>query len=537
MNGAEIISTANKFANSYLKNGSCLNSAIANVAKKDKLSKTEIERLVEETNKATFLLLLERKGEQVFPIADYDKIKSILSPNIEKTASEVINFEPMSYSNSNFRSQLGNYQQNTIVKEASVKKYEDREVAYIEALCKIASEYLEEYSEMMKLNTLTHRRYNYSTDMMKTAEANNDTEVLRIRDVEANLIKKAAIFENILSTMEKSGGFFGELNPIRAFLKSGSPLIAAGAAMNLGTAATVGLPLALAGGAAKLAIGGAAKAAPAALPFIANKGVKNFGTTLTLTSEGSKAAHLANAARKAPSVVGPAAYIAKEANENSIKEKQAFIAPLLEAGAGMLSGPIGQSALKWGGRLMGASDVVSKIAKPITSIGPGASLLKSANFMDTVIGKFNSTNMLNGMSHVTDLAVPALMTGVAAREFFPIGFLGGLAAAAAKKIGGGIALTMNKKEFDHSFNTIMRNNPEFANDRAKVRGYFDVVANSAPSLAKDPLVAENLVKNMNAYGGVDFNTIAALKKTESTGQFPPSDNGMNRIKPLSFSRK
>ena len=102
MNQSELLLTAKTIAQSHLTSGTDLNDSITKIASTQSLSKPQIERLVEETNKATFLELFEKKGEQEFPVADYQVIKSKLTPKIEKTAAEKLHFEPLTYSDSLF---------------------------------------------------------------------------------------------------------------------------------------------------------------------------------------------------------------------------------------------------------------------------------------------------------------------------------------------------------------------------------------------------------------------------------------------------
>jgi len=233
---------------------------------------------------------------------------------------------------------------------------------------------------------------------------------------------------------------------------------------------------------------------------------RNVNTTLTLGTEGSRAYQHAKTVAKGHNLIGPGANVFREALG---MEKQAFVeelAPVVK--------PLFQSALKWGGRALGVSQAVGKLTQNTTGmIGPGKIALASESL--------NKNASVVGIQHVLDFLTPMATLGPFA----------GITAAAAKKLGGGIALTMNKKEFDNSFDTIMKNNPDLAENKQQVRGYFDVVSRHAPSLAKDPLVAESIVKNMNAFGGVDYNTIRGLRETEALGK-RDDRNGLASLLPV-----
>ena len=527
MNASELLLTAKKIAESHVSSGTDLNDSITKIASEQSLSKNQIDRLVEETNKATFLELLEKKGEQEFPVASYETIKGKMTSKIEKNASENVKFGALNYSNSNFKTQVGENRisDSSMTKTASEIVLSEEGMAHYEALVKVATEIWTDYNTYLDLQALGQKRYgnNYNdcATLVKIASEHNDNEILQLKTIEASLIKQAAIFEVIFNKMEKvAGALWGELNPAKAALHAGGGIInrsanAAGAVVNLGTKAVIKGTLGLPVGAAKMGLKGAAFAAPVAVPFAMKHGVKNLNTTLSLATDVPRAIRGAGVTAKAKNFIGPGAMGMES------------LAMVKEAGVESLGMPLFQNALKWGGRALGVSNAIGKVTKnAVDKIGPGMTALASE-------GMGKDAGFMDGLQHALEFVTPAAVFGLSGG---PIGVLGGIASAAAKKIGGGIALTMNKKEFENSFDTIMKNNPELAENKKQVRGYFDVVSRHAPSLAKDPLVAESIVKNMNAFGGVDYNTIRGLRETEAQGKAGPSEKGLSGLSAMMFGR-
>jgi predicted RNA-binding protein Jag len=514
MNPSELLLTAKKIAENHVCSGSDLNDAITKVASEQNLSKPQIERLIEETNKATFLDLLEKKGEQEFPVANYDTVKSKLAPKIEKTASVKPKFDSLTYSNSEFKSALGNeHQVKNIVKTANQKELSDDAKAYLEALEKVANEFWNNYNTYMNLEALGQKRYGIkyqdASELIKVASVHNDQEIIQLENLEQILTKQSAVFEIIYNKLEKVAGFFwGEQNPINAALNAGGGPIkrtahAAGAVINNVFHKAVGVPAVMAGGAAKAGLSAAAKGAVVAVPLTAGLAMKHSNTAFTLATEGPRGIRSARESAGNKNIVG---------NVNP---------ELLKTGGvdQLFTNPLAKKALAWGGAALTGMDALGKVTKnAVDKIGPGA-ILKTGQIK-------KEAGFMEGLQQALEFVTPSVVYGSMAG---PVGALGGIAAAAAKKLGGGIALTMNKKEFDQSFDTIMKNNPELADNKKQVRGYFDVVSRHAPSLAKDPLVAESIVKNMNAFGGVDYNTVRGLRETESLGKPGPTDKGLSGL--------
>jgi hypothetical protein len=508
MNPIELVLTAKKIAEGHVTSGIDLNDSILKVASDNNLSKPQIERLVEETNKATFMELLEKKGEQEFPVADYQTIKGKMIPKIEKNASENLQFENLNYSQDGFTELLGSERisKPTIEKVASTHGFSEEGLAYFEALYKVASDYLTDYNRLLDLEALGQKRYgnNYSEakDLVKIAEIHNDKEILELKELQINLEKNGHVFEFISNKMEKIGAFspWGNTNPFKA----NSIPHAVGAAINFATKHTIGLPFGLAGGAAKVGLKGAAVAAPVLLPLALKGVVKNPNASLTIASEGSKAIKGAKGVLKGNNFIGPGATL-NDGLISTAMEKKALLEGAIPAMTALFKSPLAKVVS--GALTVGSA--ASKLTKPVGQIGTGLTALASE-------GVNKEAGIGSGLQALLENVTPIVEFG--AKSITPFGIMAGITALAAKKLGGGIALTMNKREFDRSFDTIMKNNPDFASNKDQVRGYFDVVSRHAPSLAKDPLVAESIVKNMNAFGGVDYNTVRGLRQTEQLGQ-------------------
>ena len=511
MNPSELLLTAKKIAENHVGSGSDLNDAITKVASERNLSKPQIERLVEETNKATFLDLLEKKGEQEFPVADYDTVKSKLAPKIEKNASAPLSFDKLTYSDVNFKDSLGtDHIAQVIEKVAGEEIATEDEIAYITALLKVGQEFNQNYDRFMELEALGQKRYGYkhqdASDLVKIAEVHNDQEILELESLDKTLDKQAAVIEVILEKCALLGPVgrgigkivWGNTNITNAVAQSiagpkPAPVRAAiGASLNkivrLGVKAGTGTVGTVAK--AGLAMGGAA------LPLVPLAAKASLNTAFTTVEQGGKAIRGTRNALTGHNFVGTGL----EAVASDLTKE----AGVLDLAKGLFKNPI-----------LGAAGSVLNAVKPVASIGTKlASVNKEAGFMQ-------------GLQQALEFITPAVVYNAT-----PGGMLGGIAAAAAKKLGGGIAITMNRKEFDNSFDTIMKNNPELADNKKQVRGYFDVISRHAPSLAKDPLVAESIVKNMNAFGGVDYNTVRGLRETESLSSSGPSEKGLSGLTPM-----
>jgi len=397
MKGLEIRFAANRIASDYISHGKDMNSGIAKIASDKHLNDDQISRLVEESNKATFLASFEKTGEQVFNVASLHEVKESMAGKMEKKATVAI--EPVGFSNDRYRQMMGDWKPETIEKVASEQELESaqKQQVVLEALDKLASDYRAAMIGIQKLESLGFARYNNSdTDyLIKTASAHNDADFVEL--------------QSLLNTAEQSKAQYEYIFEKHADIVSSLAL------------KTVGL-------AGKAVVG----TAGAVVPVVAGVVGRNPGAAL-------------NAA-----LMGP--HTMKGIKVNAAKHHQKF------------TGPVGE--------------VLSKTA-----------------------------SFTSGIQHTIDLIAGA-SSGVG-------GIFGGILGAAAKKLGGGIALTMNEKEFNNSFDTIMNRNPSLADRKTQMREYFDVVARHSPTIAKDPIVAEGMVKNFDAFGGIDFNTIKAMNEMEA----------------------
>jgi hypothetical protein len=113
----------------------------------------------------------------------------------------------------------------------------------------------------------------------------------------------------------------------------------------------------------------------------------------------------------------------------------------------------------------------------------------------------------------------------------------GLTAAAARGIGGVASRMMRERQLNKSFDTMMQVNADIR-QIPHARDYFDVIARHSPSLALDPMVAPQLIRNFDSFGGVDVNTVGKLRDIENAAPKRESTlditsnylGGMDRVK-------
>jgi len=99
----------------------------------------------------------------------------------------------------------------------------------------------------------------------------------------------------------------------------------------------------------------------------------------------------------------------------------------------------------------------------------------------------------------------------------------GIGAAAAKGLGGLASRMMEQRKLNESFQTIQKNNEDIR-QIPNARAYFDVVARHSPDLAMDPMVAPQLIRNFDSFGGVDVNTVGKLREMQKSGPFQGGDD-------------
>lgn len=436
MKGLEIQYAANRIANDYVRSGKSMNSGIAKIAQENGLREEQIKRLIEESNKATFMAGFEKNGEQVFDVASLAEVKEAMAGKMEKKAS--VEIKPVEFSDERYRSMLGNWNPASIEKTASENpEVSANQEAVIGALTKLAEAHDSTLLEIQRLESLGFSRYgkNDVDYLTKTAAASKDDDFVTL----GSLIKTAAslreqhelIFEKYATVMGAVGSVVntGLSVPLNA---------ATWVAKKVGGAA-----LGLTG---KAVVGGAT----VAVPLLARTVSKHPGHALNVVTMGPHAAH-------------------------------------------------------------GVREAATKNAKHWS--GPAAEALEDA---DKEMAKAAAISAL-GLQHTVDIVAGAA-AGLG-------GIFGGLLGAAAKKLGGGIAITMNNREFDRSFDTIMSRNPDLKDRKSQMREYFDVVSRHSPTIAKDPIAAEGMVKNFDAFGGIDFNTIKSMNELEATNKRAQSPLG------------
>ena len=86
-------------------------------------------------------------------------------------------------------------------------------------------------------------------------------------------------------------------------------------------------------------------------------------------------------------------------------------------------------------------------------------------------------------------------------------------AVTLRGLGGIVGRMMRDRELNKAFGSVMANNADI---RAipNARDYFDVVARHSPTLALDPMVAPQLIRSFDSFGGVDLNTVKNLREIE-----------------------
>lgn len=102
----------------------------------------------------------------------------------------------------------------------------------------------------------------------------------------------------------------------------------------------------------------------------------------------------------------------------------------------------------------------------------------------------------------------------------------GISGAVAKEMGGMASKMMETRKLNESFQTIRKNNEDIR-QIPNARAYFDVVARHSPDLAMDPMVAPQLIRQFDMFGGVDVNTVGKLRDMQNSGNRPNNGNSTN----------
>lgn len=201
---------------------------------------------------------------------------------------------------------------------------------------------------------------------------------------------------------------------------------------------------------------------------------------------------------------------------------------VLEKKAGIISGIAG-TGLKVGSKVV--STAATHPMKTLTAVGAVGTfkqgmkkvkpedaqqfignITKTAGFLSDLANFAKSNGMKNGMKTAIENAMPMLAIGTGV----------GLATVAAKNMGGLASKMMGRHDLNQAFDTIEQAHEDIR-DMPNARDYYNVIARHSPSLALDPMVAPQLIRQFNMFGGVDVNTVGKLREIENTGASRPSN--------------
>ena len=204
---------------------------------------------------------------------------------------------------------------------------------------------------------------------------------------------------------------------------------------------------------------------------------------------------------------------------NEVNKYHAMKEVLFEKRAGLMSSVAG-GTLKIGGKAAGVAikHPVNAVLIPISLASAGKTGANKAKgpeqqFMENKSGTIQKQAGVMGEAFsIAEKALPSAAV---------LGMIG-ISAAAARGIGGMVSRMMSNRQLDESFQTVMADNKDLQGI-PNSRAYFDVIARHSPSLALDPMVAPQLIRQFDSFGGVDVNTVGKLREIENTGK--PRDNG------------
>ena len=399
----DIAILASKVVSSYLSDNVDMNSTIAKIASDHSLNLEQTKRLVEESNKSCYLEKLAKTGDQIFDIADLDKVKKNLQDSVEikKEASVKLSIDR----NTNLPAygvDLG------MEKTASEKdpSLEDFNKAILECKEKIGNN-LTKVAELRK----------HATYLMPALEGLTETELPSALQ-NTSMEKIGSEIQFALNEADKFGRMHDHLLEKRA---------------------------SLIGSAIKGVAGGTIKAGAAGVNFVAKKPIQRGLTPV------------------------------------------------------MYAGTFKQGAKKAAGtvesHVTNAPQVLEELKKT------GEEIEKDAGVISDAAG------------FLKDHAGLALALGAV-----------GIGTFAAQKLGGTVGQMMDRRNLDHAFDTIQATNEDIRNI-PQAREYFNLVARHSPSLAMDPLVAPQLIRQFDTFGGVDINTVGKLREIENTGNRMSSSSG------------
>lgn len=447
MKHLEISVAAESIARKFVENGADMNSAITKLASERDLNDEQVKRLVEESNKFAFLSKFEKTGEQIFDVASFETIKEKMNPVIEKVAS--VHFDKLTYGTPSHADViLINSEHSKPLEKVAEAEPELtlEESAFISKYAEYC-ELVKEAYELEEKGALKYGTQYEGLGLWKVATVHGDHDY-------DNLVILNKQINALSSELEKNAAWFEVPGKMinQGFSTAGKAVLGAG--------------------------------------FLGAKGAAKVGL-------------------KTVGVLGPAALTIAGLGHGKVTGAFNMVQGA-ETGSKALGHFGGKSLVGDFVKQAGLIDGGIKAAVPmLKNVGKGAMNLMSLTTSVAGVGgngpqimKLGEEKIASFLHNVLDvLAEGGKSAG---------GFLGGITSEAARKLGGGIALTMNQRELRDSFDTIMARNPDFANKRVDMANYFDVIARHAPAVATDPVTSGNILKTFDAFGGVDLNTVKTL---------------------------
>jgi len=209
---------------------------------------------------------------------------------------------------------------------------------------------------------------------------------------------------------------------------------------------------------------------------------------------------------------------------NQLEKYASIIEHLVEKHAGLLSAA-GGAVLKGGGHAVGfvAKSPMKRGLQPLMIAETAKSGAKKyAPKVDEFVSNVADVNKTAGwLSEAGGTIVNEMKNPKGMAPWLLFAGALGITTAAAKGMGGIASNMMNQKQLDESFNTILETNEDLKTITG-ARAYFDVIARHAPDLAKDPMVAPQLIRQFETFGGVDVNTVGKLREIQN--RFGPQGN-------------
>lgn len=136
--------------------------------------------------------------------------------------------------------------------------------------------------------------------------------------------------------------------------------------------------------------------------------------------------------------------------------------------------------------------------------------LKEAGFKGEDLQAFSSPDEMDKEAQGGKLMTIARSISTGLRETAPL-----IAAGMVLALGGSQAIgaIRERRALSGSLDTIKKQNPELRKDPMTDQ-HFNAIADFAPSLARNPVVAGSLLKKIKHWGDVDHKTIQDLVATE-----------------------